>query len=175
MIGFLTDRGESCCSYCGARDHGYEDCNQLLAILGSKIALPAEVDVRCEPYRRTSLLVRDQRHVSVELMSCGSRVNQEASFCCSYCGTSRVDITPETDDTTEVSCATCKRPMGTWFEIKRQFWHQAGGGIFSVEHGQFLRIEEFTVRQHGLDSPEIAHNETDCSDRHPSPAFKERP
>jgi len=34
--------------------------------------------------------------------------------------------------------------MGLWSQIKRDFWVVAGHGIFSLEHGQILRVDEFS-------------------------------
>ena len=57
---------------------------------------------------------------------------------CSTCGTIRLEIPDHPDTFTQIHCATCGKPMGTWGHIKKDFALQLGHGVFEVEDGQFI-------------------------------------
>ena len=168
MNTILGDRIGNCCSYCGSGDHGYEACDQIQAArVDGRPDLTDTAAPIVEPVSDHQIDPFIQKAFEVGHTSC----HRSGNFQCSVCGTLRLDIHESCDDEAVIRCSTCGRSMGIWRKVKRDFSASAGAGVFSLEHGQFLRLDEFEVIGDNRSVPPIG---TGCA-RPQYPSTPEKP
>lgn len=65
-----------------------------------------------------------------------SRAFLDHKLDCKTCGTIRLDIPEGAGEDTPIHCSTCDGYLGTWGELQNDFIHQAGDGVFDLDHGK---------------------------------------
>ncbi len=65
-----------------------------------------------------------------------SRAFLDHKLDCKTCGTIRMDIPEGASEDTPIHCSTCHGYLGTWGELQNDFIHQAGDGVFDLDHGK---------------------------------------
>lgn len=58
---------------------------------------------------------------------------------CKTCGTIYLDIPDDASDDTAIACSTCQQVLGSWGELKHDFYTQSGSGVFDLNEGQIRR------------------------------------
>lgn len=61
---------------------------------------------------------------------------------CKKCGTIYLDLPQGAAADTPIHCSGCHAFLGTWSELQRDFYRQAGQGVFYLHDGQ---IDALTV------------------------------
>jgi len=70
---------------------------------------------------------------------------------CKACGTIYLDVPEDVRDDSPIHCSSCHAFLGTWGELQRDFYRQAGEGIFHLHDGQIdaLSSTDFSSKPFG--------------------------
>lgn len=70
---------------------------------------------------------------------------------CKACGTIYLDVPEDVRDDSPIHCSSCHAFLGTWGELQRDFYRQAGEGIFHLHDGQIdaLSSTDFSSKPKG--------------------------
>lgn len=55
---------------------------------------------------------------------------------CKQCGTIYLDVPADVTDASQIQCSSCGAAMGTWGDLQRDFYSQAGQGTFYLHDGK---------------------------------------